>query len=189
MEHESTKRLSPEARRDQIIQSALHVFIEHGFVATTTAEIAKAAGISEVTLFRHFSSKRDIFFAGIEPILLNPFEKNMSQIEGNIDKIKIQQIIFNRIKFLEENRGIVKLILNESILSPEGEGYIHKMVINLKSSIDQAGVLGDDEFIIRLLMGSFLSFLYQPDKNEKRLKDYVHRISEIIFERLKENNR
>lgn len=189
MEHESTKRLSAEARRDQIIQSALSVFVKNGFVATTTAEIAKSAGISEVTLFRHFSSKRDIFFAGIEPILFSPFEKNILQIEGDIDKNKIQQIIFNRIKFLEKNRGIVKLILNESILSPEGENYIHKMVINLKSSIDKSLNLGEDEFIIRLLMGSFLSFLYQPEPNGKRLNDYVQRISGIIIDSLEKDKR
>ena len=63
---ETSQRLSRDDRREQIIQAALLVFIEKGYASTTTSEIAKTAGISEVTLFRNFTSKREIFYAGIE---------------------------------------------------------------------------------------------------------------------------
>ena len=51
-----TRRLSKEERRLQILTAAKKVFIEKGFAGTTTAEIAKAADISEVTLFRNFQN-------------------------------------------------------------------------------------------------------------------------------------
>lgn len=181
MKDESVKRLNREDRREQIIKAALDVFIEKGYAATTTAEIAKSAGISEVTLFRNFTSKRDLFFAGIEPILFSPLENDISQMSGGIDKAQIQQIIFKRIKFLEKNRGVVKLILNESMLNQDNENYIHKMVINLKTLFDKNRILGDEEFIIRLLMGAFLSFLYQPETNDQRIQEYANRIAEIII--------
>ena len=45
-------RMSRKDRQYQILEAALTVFIEKGYNGATTAEIAKAANISEVTLFR-----------------------------------------------------------------------------------------------------------------------------------------
>ena len=181
MKEEPTKRLNRDDRREQIIQAALLVFVEKGFSATTTAEIAKAAKISEVTLFRNFSSKREIFYAGIDPILFSPLENDASLMNGKIDKDKIKKIIFDRIKFLENNRGIIKLILNENMLNQNDENYIQKMVINLKVLLEKNMLLGDDEFVLRLLMGSFLSFLYQPETDDKFILEYADRIAELIM--------
>lgn len=180
MKEEASRRLSREDRREQIIQAALLVFIEKGFASTTTSEIAKVAGISEVTLFRNFTSKREIFYAGIDPILLKAMDKEISPVKENFDSEYIEKIIFNRIKFLENNRGIVKLILNENMLNQNNENYIHKMVISLKDQLEKYKIMGDEEFTIRLLMGAFLSFLYQPESNEELIKDYAKRISELI---------
>ncbi|MEN3039537.1 MAG: helix-turn-helix domain-containing protein, partial [Candidatus Kryptonium sp.] len=49
--------------RDQILSSALKLFSERGFLGATTKEIARQAGISEVTLFRHFSNKEKLFIS------------------------------------------------------------------------------------------------------------------------------
>lgn len=38
----------------------------HGYARATTAELAKAAGVTEPILYRHFDSKRDLFVALIE---------------------------------------------------------------------------------------------------------------------------
>ncbi|HCW72829.1 MAG TPA: TetR/AcrR family transcriptional regulator, partial [Clostridiaceae bacterium] len=54
-------RMNKDDRRKQIIDSAMKVFRERGFKGATTIEIAEAASITEVTLFRYFSSKQEIF--------------------------------------------------------------------------------------------------------------------------------
>jgi len=183
MKNEETRRMNRNDRREQIIQAALLVFVEKGFSATKTAEIAKAAGISEVTLFRNFTSKREIFYAGIEPILFNQLGNDVATEIDDINQNQIQKIILNRIKFLESNRGVIKLILNENMLNQNGENYIHKMAINLKALLERNNILGDDEFVIRLLMGTFLSFLYQPESNENLIINYSNRIAELLTDR------
>ena len=60
------KRMSVEKRREQIIKTARRLFSERGFRGTTTRELAKAAGISEALLFRHFASKLDLYRAMLE---------------------------------------------------------------------------------------------------------------------------
>ncbi|MCI8900136.1 MAG: TetR/AcrR family transcriptional regulator [Lachnospiraceae bacterium] len=48
----------------KIIDAAMALVRDKGYVATTTKEIAKAAGVNECTLFRKFESKKDIVIQG-----------------------------------------------------------------------------------------------------------------------------
>lgn len=50
-----------EATREKILQSAFELISEKGFSGTSTRDISKRAGIAEVTLFRHFASKENLF--------------------------------------------------------------------------------------------------------------------------------
>ena len=59
-------RLSATERRTAIIAAALRVFSEGSYAGATTAEIAREAGVSEPILYRHFSSKRDLYFACLD---------------------------------------------------------------------------------------------------------------------------
>jgi AcrR family transcriptional regulator len=42
------------------------VFVKQSYAGATTAEIAREAGVSEPILYRHFRSKRDLFFACLD---------------------------------------------------------------------------------------------------------------------------
>lgn len=44
-------------KRDEILSAAAGVFAQHGFRGSTTRRIADAAGVNEITIFRHFGSK------------------------------------------------------------------------------------------------------------------------------------
>lgn len=52
--------------REKILESAIELFAEKGFNGTTTKEIAEAAEVNESLIFRHFSTKRDLYGAIIE---------------------------------------------------------------------------------------------------------------------------
>jgi AcrR family transcriptional regulator len=56
-------RMKAAARRLQILETAARCFAEHGYRGTTTALLAKAAGITEPILYRHFANKHDLFIA------------------------------------------------------------------------------------------------------------------------------
>ncbi|MBZ0159145.1 TetR/AcrR family transcriptional regulator [Candidatus Methylomirabilis sp.] len=60
------ERLSAEERRRQIVEVAVELFSRKGFRGTRTREIAEAAGISEAMIYRHFATKRELYFAIIE---------------------------------------------------------------------------------------------------------------------------
>jgi AcrR family transcriptional regulator len=59
----NSSRLSADQRRNAIVEAATKVFAENGFHGTTTRELAKAAGVSEALLYKHFPSKESLFSA------------------------------------------------------------------------------------------------------------------------------
>ena len=56
-------RWEPNAR-GRLERAAMELYIERGFEQTTVAEIAKRAGLTERTFFRHFADKREVLFWG-----------------------------------------------------------------------------------------------------------------------------
>jgi AcrR family transcriptional regulator len=55
-------RWKPESRR-RLHEAALELYAQRGFEHTTVAEIARRAGLTERTFFRHFGDKREVLFA------------------------------------------------------------------------------------------------------------------------------
>ncbi len=55
-----------ESREDAIISNAYALFQEKGYARTTTSEIARLSGVSEGTVFNHFSNKDALAAAAIE---------------------------------------------------------------------------------------------------------------------------
>lgn len=55
--------------RERLQATALQLFTEHGYDATTVAEIARTADVTERTFFRHFADKREVLFAGQDDFL------------------------------------------------------------------------------------------------------------------------
>ncbi|UJB70083.1 TetR/AcrR family transcriptional regulator [Acaryochloris sp. 'Moss Beach'] len=57
---------SQSSTRQRLIQSAFQLFITQGISGTTTRQIAEAAEVNEVTLFRHFGSKHGLLLGVLE---------------------------------------------------------------------------------------------------------------------------
>jgi AcrR family transcriptional regulator len=60
------RRLRRAERREQLLAAATHAFAGTGFAATSLDDIAQAAGISRVLLYRHFDSKTDLYRAVLD---------------------------------------------------------------------------------------------------------------------------
>ena len=56
-------RWEPNAR-ERLAAAALELYSERGYEQTTVAEIARRAGLTERTFFRHYADKREVLFDG-----------------------------------------------------------------------------------------------------------------------------
>ncbi|MHB8470690.1 MAG: TetR/AcrR family transcriptional regulator [Gaiellaceae bacterium] len=61
-------RLPAAERRRELVEVAIKVFSAGSYRGTTTAEIARAAGVSEPILYRHFASKRELYLAALDHV-------------------------------------------------------------------------------------------------------------------------
>jgi len=59
----ATRRREPAEKRARLLDAARRLFAERGYAATTTAELARAAGMAEGTVFHHFGSKEALLAA------------------------------------------------------------------------------------------------------------------------------
>jgi AcrR family transcriptional regulator len=59
-------RLTAEERRAAVLECACSIFAKGSYRGTTTAEIARRAGVTEPILYRHFQSKRDLYLACLD---------------------------------------------------------------------------------------------------------------------------
>ncbi|MCC6574819.1 MAG: TetR/AcrR family transcriptional regulator [Planctomycetes bacterium] len=57
------KRMPREARRVQLLDAAAKLFARSSYGQVTTADLAKAAGVTEPVLYQHFKTKLDLFVA------------------------------------------------------------------------------------------------------------------------------
>lgn len=64
----TSARLPAAERRRVLVETAIRLFGEGSYRGTTTAEIARAAGVSEPILYRHFASKRELYLAAIDHV-------------------------------------------------------------------------------------------------------------------------
>src|SRR5439155_10462395 len=61
-------RMRKAERKRQLLAHAKQLFVQLGYQETTTEKIAKAAGVSEPVLYRHFDSKKTLFLEVLQEI-------------------------------------------------------------------------------------------------------------------------
>lgn len=64
----SATRLSAAERRAALLECSCRVFSHGSYRGTTTAEIAREAGVTEPILYRHFASKQELYLACLEEV-------------------------------------------------------------------------------------------------------------------------
>lgn len=118
-----TRKTAPEIgtedTRERILAAAAQVFAQDGYARATTRALAAAAGVNEVTLFRHFGSKEKLFAAVVEsygaPAVTTALE---GQLTGDYrqDLLRLGKFFMNVVL---ERRDAVRLMLCEAAHFPE----------------------------------------------------------------------
>jgi AcrR family transcriptional regulator len=127
---------NPETTREKILVAAARNFTEKGFARTTTREIAADAGVNEVTLFRIFKTKQNIFETIIQQYsgLPNLLEMMESRLTGNLEEdLMALAKIFNMI-FIERADGI-RIMLCEASQFEDLQSVMSKIPMQLMSTL------------------------------------------------------
>ena len=108
--------------KKKTLEAAIILFGKKGYNGTSTLEIAKAAGVSQATVFKYFRTKEDLLISIIAPILPRLFSNFLGRVK-NINTITVKEIIHyivrDRFRFMKENKEIIKIIFSEVLTNEQ----------------------------------------------------------------------
>lgn len=134
-------------RKDAIIEAATRLFAVKGFNETSTAEVAKEAGVAQGTLFYHFKTKEGIMleaFHGIMQTYLAGLEKAMQESASGLDAL--EAILRFHFAFTETNSARFLVVLrdfpfyfaqSDSINRKQVEDRIRRTVGFLRNALER----------------------------------------------------
>ncbi|MDZ8025910.1 MAG: TetR/AcrR family transcriptional regulator [Nostoc sp. SerVER01] len=106
--------------RKRLIEAASQVFAILGVQGATTREIARVAGVNEVTLFRHFTSKEQLLGAVIENVFALQIEALAHPQAWTQDlKIDLKQYAQLYNTMLEAHEDLIRTFIGEAKRHPE----------------------------------------------------------------------
>lgn len=104
-------------RRQDILQSLVHMLIELQGEHITTAALARSVGVSEAALYRHFPSKAKMFEALIEFIEESVFTRvNKILLEESQTEMRVQKIVLLVLGFADKNPGLARLMQGDVLV-------------------------------------------------------------------------
>lgn len=170
------KRSPKETKEQQILDAALKIFSEKGFASATTSEIAKEAGVAEGTIFRYFSTKKDILrkimIKAIEIIAPEAISKPIEILSSykNKDAREILvEILKERVSFISSRLPIFKTVFAEAMFHEDiRESLRDNIIMRVKPSFENFfdNMLLENKFrdcdrlsALRLFVGSFMMLI------------------------------
>ena len=117
----------------KLLAATLKMISLKGYLGTTTREIASAAGVTEVTLFRHFGSKENLFEEMLNRYSFLPeLRELLPELENNSFDYKNGLIIIGTrfIETLKERKSLVRIMTCEIQVYPEKIKVVHSRFID-----------------------------------------------------------
>ncbi len=115
----------------RLLEATLRLISEKGYLGATTREIAQDAGVSELTLFRHFGSKDNLFE---EMLNTYTFLPRLKELLPELKEMSYDQaLIVIGTRFLEalkERKSLVKIMYAEISLYPEKIREVYLSFVN-----------------------------------------------------------
>jgi AcrR family transcriptional regulator len=196
----SRKRLTGEERKAQIVEVAKHLFAQQGFEGTSTRDIARAAGISETMIFKHFPSKKLLYQAILDSVACGRKYSIEDKLYYTDYKLKdvLRNLVIMMLEDYEKDPLILKLLLHSglesNLLAHEIFSEHKKRLIDYVAyEISEATKKGlfrkvDPELAAQAFMGMLTDYalsrtiLQRPEYRNKPIKQVADAFVQMFFE-------
>jgi AcrR family transcriptional regulator len=111
---------SADLTRNRILDAAEHVFSRDGFQGATTREIAREAGVNEVTIFRHFHTRDELLHSTLKrscasiDALMQPDDHWAEDLFG-----RLERYVGELYTLVREKEALVRAFIGEAPILPE----------------------------------------------------------------------
>lgn len=109
-------RLPRSARRAQLLDAALQVFVRQGYHAALMDDIAEQAGISKPVLYQHFPSKLDLYLALLDTQAADLVDRVRAALESTTDnRERVRGAITTYFDFVESKGEAYRLVFESDL--------------------------------------------------------------------------
>lgn len=118
-----------EKKKDNIRRAALELFESHGFRKVSVSEIARKAGVSQVTIYNYFGSREGLIHDVIKWFVGELLQKYLDLMTGDRPfPEKLEQIVFDKTKIIDQFQG--ELLSTYIKIDPELRSWVDSIAIN-----------------------------------------------------------
>ncbi|HEY1820489.1 MAG TPA: TetR/AcrR family transcriptional regulator [Trebonia sp.] len=144
-------RLPRLARRRQLLDAAMEVFVARGYHAAAMDEIAERAGVSKPVLYQHFPGKQDLYLALLDESVDRLVEAVTGAIRSTTDnRQRVNATFAAYFGYIAEHSGTFKLVFesdftNEPAVRAKLDAADRTCADLISQVIREDGGLADDE--------------------------------------------
>ena len=109
-------------KQKQVLKACLELFASKGFEATTTADIAEKAGVSQGTVYKRFKTKDQLLHAVVQPLFSKTIPRAAKEFAEDIRQFKYDSLadflkptLMNRLTFGAENKQVIKILFMQAV--------------------------------------------------------------------------
>jgi AcrR family transcriptional regulator len=158
-----------EARRDQILEAAIRLWLRGGFDTTSVEAIAREAGLGKGTLYLYFPTKDAILDAAVRRYSLLSAVDELTRLEASPPREAIPRLVSGLWATLRARAPLIGLVLREVPRRPDNaRTFTEKVVLPtnrlladyLDSGVASGTLRSLDTFVAaRALVGMLIVFL------------------------------
>ncbi len=192
--------------RQKLLEASLKIISEKGYLGATTREISRQAGVTELTLFRHFGTKEQLFEDLLNNYTFLPKLKGlMPELEALSYEEALTLIATKFLLTLKERKPMIRILFSEIHLYPEKiremyTAFIDEVRMTLGSyfqSLQKKGALRNvsPETAARAFLGMLLSYFRSEEiireggVSKKRMEQNVREFVDIFIHGTLKNGR
>lgn len=147
-------RLPAAERREQLLRTAVPVFADKGFHATSMNDVAEAAGVTKPVLYQHFSSKRELFVELLAEIgleLRTTIAKATADAEG--PRQQIENGFRAYFEYVADNTDSFRVLFGSGARrDPEFASFAREVETSIAAAIAELILVEGEPFEQRLLL-------------------------------------
>ncbi len=138
------------SRRQEILEALARELEARPGARITTARLARAVGVSEAALYRHFPSKARMFEGLIEFAEEGVFSRiNRIMEESRQTRARCAQVVYLLLGFAERNPGLVRVLLGDALtgehprLHDRINDFFERLQTQFRQILREAAMRGD----------------------------------------------
>ena len=171
---------------EKIMDTALIIFANKGYLGAKTKFIAEEAGFSEMTLFRKFQTKKNLYDRVMEKNqkkIFNEFQSVFSEKKfENVDEF-LSNLIYNVVFLIENNFNYIIISMHEGSEQSKSGEINNYLIKRLGEYIGSQEILKNSNIDFDIYAFNIITFMYfviADKKQGKLFEDHEEVINKFI---------